>query len=293
MSRLDVLKTYKLYIGGQFPRTESGRYYKACNPKGDVLVNMCLSSRKDLRNAISAARKAFEGWSEKSAFNRSQIIYRIAEMMEGRKAQFVEELIQMGSSRKKAEEEVQLSIDRCVYYSGWCDKYAALFSTVNPVATAHFNFSVPEPMGVVGILAPENSGLIGLVSCLLPAIAGGNTTVVLASESRPLSAITFAEVLATSDLPGGVINILTGSSKELLTHFASHMDVNAIVYARGDDHEWKKIQELSALNVKRPFYLKEDWTKTESQNPYFILDLQEIKTTWHPVEKIGISGAKY
>jgi acyl-CoA reductase-like NAD-dependent aldehyde dehydrogenase len=293
MPRLNILKTYKIYIGGQFPRTESGRYYELLNKKSETIANVCLSSRKDFRNAVVAARSAFGGWSGRAAFNRSQILYRIAEMLEGRKTQFVEELVLQGVSKAAAEKEVLQSIDRLVYYAGWCDKYSALFSSVNPVASSHFNFSVPEPTGVVSVIAPENSGLLGLVSVVAPIICGGNTCVVLASNSLPLSAITFAEVLATSDLPGGVVNILTGTSKELHSHFSSHMDVNAIVYCRENKEEAKVISENSSLNVKRSFNWNKDWNKEENQDPYLILDLQEIKTTWHPIENIGIGGAKY
>lgn len=293
MSRIEILKTYKLYIGGQFPRTESGRYYALTNKKNETLANVCLSSRKDFRNAVVAARGAFGGWSGRSAFNRGQILYRIAEMLEGRKAQFIEELLQQGESKALAEKEVLTSIDRLVYYAGWCDKYQQLFGSVNPVASSHFNFSVPESMGVVSILVPEKPSLLGLVSLIAPCIAGGNTCVVLASEKLPLCAITFAEVLSTSDLPGGVVNILTGTSKELHTHFSNHMDVNAVVYAREEAQEQKTIAENASLNVKRCFMWNKDWFKDESQNPYLIMDLQEIKTTWHPIEHIGTSGAKY
>lgn len=293
MERLNVLKTYKIYIGGQFPRTESGRYYEIADKRKKVIANMCLCSRKDFRNAVVAARGAFGGWSGKSAFNRSQILYRIAEMLEGRKAQFVEEMELQGLTKKAAETEVKQSIDRMVYYAGWCDKFQQLFGSINPVASSHFNFSVPEPTGVVSMIAPEKSALLGLVSIIAPAIAGGNTCVVLASENMPLCAITFAEVLATSDLPGGVVNILTGNTKELLSHFASHMDVNAIVYARNSKDEIKLIGENVPMNVKRSFYWDKDWNKDEHQNPYLIMDLQEIKTTWHPIENIGVGGAKY
>lgn len=293
MARIEVLKTYKIAIGGQFPRTESGRYYPLTGTNGTPLANVSLSSRKDFRNAVVAARGAFGGWAGRAAFNRGQILYRIAEIMEGRKGQFVDELVLQGSSRAAAEKEVTRSIDRLVYYSGWCDKYQQSFGTVNPVASSHFNFSVPEPTGVVAIVAPEETGLLGLVSVIAPCIAGGNTCVVLASEHRPLSAITFAEVLATSDVPGGVVNILTGTSKELLSHFASHMDVNALVYCRHDDAEKKMIVQQGAGNVKRTMVWAKDWTKDEQENPYLILDLQEIKTTWHPIENIGASGAKY
>lgn len=293
MERIPVLKTYKLYIGGQFPRTESGRYYELKDKKKKLLANMCLSSRKDFRNAVVAARGAFAGWSGRSAFNRSQIIYRIAEMLEGRKAQLIDELVQQGSTPVQAKNEVVASIDRLIYYAGWCDKYTQIFSSVNPVASSHFNFSVPEPTGVVSVIAPEETSLLGLVSVITPVIAGGNTCVVLASETKPLCAITFAEILATSDLPGGVVNILTGTSAELHSHFSNHMDVNAIIYCRKNKDEIKAIGENASLNVKRTFYWNKDWTKAENQNPYLILDLQETKTTWHPIETIGVGGAKY
>lgn len=293
MSRIEVLKTYKLYIGGQFPRTESGRYYTLMNAKKEVIANVSLSSRKDFRNAEVAARSAFAGWSGKTHFNRGQILYRVAEMLEGRKEQFVNELVQQGLTKKQAEIEVQLSVDRWVYYAGWCDKYQQMFSTVNPVSSSHFNFSVPEPMGVVSIVASEKSSLLGLVSVIAPVIAGGNTCIVLASEKMPLCSITLGEVLATSDLPGGVVNILTGTSEELHSHFSSHMDVNALIYCRNKKEEIKTIGENASLNVKRVFYWDKDWTKADSQNPYLIQDLQEIKTTWHPVENIGTSGSKY
>jgi acyl-CoA reductase-like NAD-dependent aldehyde dehydrogenase len=293
MSRLTILKTYKIYIGGQFPRTESGRYYELKNKNKQTIANVCLSSRKDFRNAVVAARTAFSSWSGKSAFNRGQILYRIAEMLEGRKAQFIEELILQGITLKAAENEVQQSIDRLVYYAGWCDKYSALFSTVNPVASSHFNFSIPEPTGVVAVIAPEKSALLGLISVISPIIAGGNTCVILASESLPLCAITFSEVLATADVPGGIINIITGTSAELYSHFSSHMDINAIVYCRENKEEIKSIEQNASLNVKRSFIWNKDWKHDENQNPYLILDLQEIKTTWHPIENIGIGGAKY
>lgn len=293
MSRIEVLKTYKLYIGGQFPRTESGRYYPLMNAKKEIIANVSLSSRKDFRNAEVAARSAFAGWSGKTHFNRGQILYRVAEMLEGRKEQFVNELVQQGLTKKQAETEVQQSVDRWVYYAGWCDKYQQLFSSVNPVSSSHFNFSVPEPMGVVSIIAPEKQSLLGLVSVIAPVIAGGNTCIVLASEKMPLCSITLAEVLATSDLPGGVVNILTGTSDELHSHFSSHMDVNALIYCRNKKEEIKVIGENASLNVKRVFYWDKDWSKADSQNPYLIQDLQEIKTTWHPVENIGTSGSKY
>lgn len=296
MPRTEILKTYKIFIGGQFPRTESGRYYQfvgAKNLSPLPKANICLCSKKDFRNAEVAARNAFAGWSAKSAFNRSQILYRIAEMLEGRKAQFVEELIQQGSTKKQAEQEVVLSIDRLVYYAGWCDKYMQVFSSVNPVASSHFNFSVPEATGVVSVIAPEETSLLGLVSVVAPIIAGGNTCVVLASETKPLCAVTFAEVINTSDVPGGVVNILTGNTKELLQHFSSHMDVNAIVYCRNNKDEIKLLSENASLNVKRVFIYNKDWSKPENENPYLILDTQEIKTTWHPIENIGSAKTGY
>lgn len=292
--RLEVLKTYKIYIGGQFPRTESGRYYVATNSKKEKLANVCLGSRKDFRDAAVAARNAFGGWSSRAAFNRGQIIYRIAEMLEGRKAQFIDELIKQDSSRAQAENEVNLCIDRLIYYSGWCDKFQQLFSTVNPVASSHFNFSVPEPMGVVAAITPQNSSLLGLVSLIAPIIAGGNTCIVLASNTKPLCAVTFAEVLNSSDLPGGVVNILTGKVSELVPYFADHMDVNATLYCEADADTQKLIKEKSALNVKRVvLYDKVKWTDAGGQSPYFIMDLQEIKTTWHPIENIGGAKAGY
>lgn len=293
MSRIEVLKTYKLYIGGQFPRTESGRFYPLMNSKKEIIANVSLSSRKDFRNAEVAARSAVAGWSGKTPFNRGQILYRIAEILEGRKEQFINELVAQGLTKKQAEAEVTLSVDRWVYYAGWCDKYPALFSSVNPVSSSHFNFSVPEPMGVVSIVAPEKSSLLGLCSVIAPVIAGGNTCIVLASEKMPLCAVTLGEVMATSDLSGGVVNILTGTSEELHAHFSSHMDVNAMIYCRNNKEEIKRIGENASLNVKRVFYWDKDWSKDDSQNPYLILDLQEIKTTWHPVENIGVSGSKY
>lgn len=293
MSRIPVLKTYKIFINGQFPRTESGRYYELKSKAGKSLANVCLSSRKDFKNAQVAARAAFSSWSSRAAFNRGQILYRIAEMLEGRKAQFAEEMILQGIAKSSAEKELALCVDRLIYYAGWCDKYQQLFSTVNPVASSHFNFSVPEPTGVISAISPDDSTLLGLVSIMAPIIAGGNTCIILASTKFPLCSITFAEVLATSDLPPGVVNILTGESEELHVHFSSHMDVNAIVYCRNSKLEIKNIMQNCSLNVKRYFQWSKDWSKKENQNPYLILDLQEIKTTWHPVENVGSAGTKY
>jgi acyl-CoA reductase-like NAD-dependent aldehyde dehydrogenase len=290
MERLEVLKTYKIYIGGQFPRTESGRYYIVREKKGNSLANVCLSSRKDARNAVLAARKAFGSWSEKSAFNRSQILYRIAEMLEGRKEQFIGELMKQGSTQKAAEKEVELSIDRIVYYAGWADKFQQIASSVNPVSSSHFNFSVLEPTGVVGVICPQNTSLIGLVSLIIPVITGGNTLVALASESLPLCSITFAEVLNSSDVPGGVVNILTGTQKEVATIFASHMDVNALV---GNTNDLNSMSELAVDNLKRLVSFDADWMKSESQGLNYVTDIQEVKTTWHPIENIGGATSSY
>lgn len=284
MNRLDIQKTYKLYIGGKFPRTESGRYYPINNGKGNLIANICLASRKDFRNAVVVARKAQSSWAKMSALNKGQVLYRIAEMLEGRKEQFIAELITEGETVKNAKTEVNNAIDRLVYYAGWSDKYQQIFSAVNPVASPHFNFSNVEPVGVVSIIAPEKQSLLGLVSVMAPAIVGGNTVIILASETKPLSAISFAEALNSSDVPGGVVNILTGKREELITHMASHMDVNAIVYCGKDEKHIKSISELASNNVKRVvFYNTEDWTSTECESPYLIEQMQEIKTTWHPI----------
>lgn len=292
--RLEVLKTYKIYIGGQFPRTESGRYYTPENKSGKKLANVCLCSRKDLRDAVVAARSAYGSWSNRAAFNRGQILYRMAEMLEGRKAQFVEELVMQDSAKAAAEKEVNLAIDRLIYYAGWCDKYQQLFSTVNPVGSPHFNFSVPEPMGIAGIIAPQDSSLLGIVSVIAPVITGGNTCVVLGSQEKPLCAITLAEVLHASDLPGGVVNILTGKPEELNPWFAGHMDINAVISCDENPEVQKLIREKSVANLKRVFfYDKRKWTGGEGESPYLILDTQEIKTTWHPVENIAGAGGGY
>jgi len=279
------MKTYKLYIGGKFPRTESGRYFAVHNKKEELLANMCLASRKDFRNAVVAARKAQSAWQNTTALNKGQILYRIAEMLEGRKDQFIKELEIQGTSTKKAKEEVAAAIDRLVYYAGWSDKFQQIFSAVNPVSSAHFNFSTPEPMGVISIVAPESQGLLGLVSVIAPVIVGGNTSVVLASNSMPLSAISFAEVLHSSDVPPGVINILTGEREELVSHMASHMDVNAIIYSGNSEDEIKNVSELSSQNIKRVvLYKKNDWLGDHNESPYFIEKTLEIKTTWHPTK---------
>ncbi len=285
MSRIDIQKTYKLYIGGKFPRTESGRYFALHDKKGKLIANMCLSSRKDFRNAVVVARKAQSSWADTTAMNKGQILYRIAEMLEGRKEQFINELQIQGSNHKNAVQEVEASIDRLVYYAGWSDKYQQIFSAVNPVSSAHFNFSAPEAMGVVSVIAPEEQGLLGLVSVIAPILTGGNTAIVLASKSLSLSAISFAEVLNSSDVPPGVVNILTGEREELISHMASHMDVNAIVYCGNHGDDIKQIGELASNNIKRVIlYKKKDWSGDYGQSPYFIEKTLEIKTTWHPTK---------
>ncbi len=283
-ARVPVAKTYKIYIDGKFPRTESGRYFTLEDDKGRVIANVCRGSRKDFRNATVAARKAQAGWAGVNAYLRGQILYRIAEMLEGRREQFIAELKLQGMTRRAALNEVDASIDRLIYFAGWADKYQQVFSAVNPVASSHFNFSVLEPTGVVSIIAPDESGLLGLVSNVAPTIVGGNTCIVLASESMPLSAVSFAEVLHASDVPAGVVNILTGLRSELTEQFASHMDVNAVVFCDGKRDTAKMIQELAADNIKRVVARGDiDWHSDSSQHPYLIRDTQEVKTTWHPI----------
>jgi len=280
MPRVPVAKTYKMFIGGKFPRTESGRYDPLTDKAGNLIANVSRGSRKDFRNAVVAAHAAQPGWAKASAYLRSQILYRAAEMLEGRSAQFVEELKLQGSTAAAATREVEAATDLLVHYAGWADKYQQIYSTVNPVASPHFNFSVPEPVGLVAAVAPEKSGLLGLVSVIAPIITGANSCVVLASHSAPLCAVTMAEVFATSDLPGGVVNLLTGRRDELLPTIASHMDVNAVLLCSDDAGEKKLLQTDAALNVKR---VSIQPNSPLEGSPYHILDFSEIKTTWHPV----------
>ena len=283
-ARVPVAKTYKIYIDGKFPRTESGRFFALEDKDGNVLANICRGSRKDFRNAVVAARKAFTGWSAASAYLRGQILYRIAEMLEGRKEQFIAELHLQGQSKRRAQKEVDAAVDRLIYYAGWSDKYQQIFSAVNPVSSSHFNFSVLEPTGVVSVLSPDDSGLLGLVSNIAPAIVGGNTCVALASEKMPLCAVSFAEVLHASDVPAGVVNILTGYRQELTGQFATHMDVNAVIVCDDDAQVAKDVQYQAADNIKRVIERPAtDWSKDAAQNPYLIKDTQETKTTWHPI----------
>ena len=283
-NRLQVAKTYKLYLGGAFPRTESGRTIKVTDAKGNLVANACRASRKDCREAVVAARGAACGWAGRSGYNRGQILYRAAEMLEGRSEQFVEELGFGGATAAQARREVAASVDRLVHYAGWADKYHQIFGTVNPVASSHFNFSIPEPTGVVVIIATQSAPLLGLVSMIAPAIAGGSAVACLASESFPLPAITFGEVLHASDLPAGLINLLTGHRDELIPPLSSHMDVNALVHADLDDKRRKRVEEDASLNLKRIIRRRvTDWLSGDVDGPYPILDLQEIKTTWHPI----------
>ena len=262
MTRLPVAKTYKLYLGGAFARSESGRTYEI---EG---ANVARGSRKDVRDAVRAARAGLPNWAGMTAYNRGQVLYRIAEMMEGRRAQFVEV--------SGSEEEVDEAIDRWIWYAGWADKLAQILGSSNPVAGSYFNFTIPEPMGVVGVVAPEELALLGLVSRLAPVIVSGNTAVVLASERRPVAAITLAEVLATSDVPGGVVNVLTGQKEELSPVLASHMDVNALDLA-GIDGDRAELERLAAENVKRVV------RNGDGQSPWHAAAYLELKTVWHPI----------
>ncbi len=285
--RLDIKKTYKLYIGGKFPRSESGRYLPAKSPDGRHLDNFAHASLKDFRDAVVAARAAVDGWGKASAYNRGQILYRAAEMLQNRAAELVAEIARStGVSATKAKREVTMAIDRLVYYAGWTDKYQQVFGSVNPVASSHFDFTTPEPTGVVVVLAPDEPSLLALVSLLAPVILSGNTAIVIPSEKFPLPAATFAEILATSDLPGGVVNILTGKRAELLPHIAGHMDVNAVVNGVDDAELRAKLQAGTAINMKRfskRALAPADWSTAKAEDPYWILDTVEFKTAWHPI----------
>ncbi len=286
-TRLDVRKTYKLYIGGKFARSESGKSLPAHGPDGAHLDNYCWASRKDFRDAVTAARAAFDGWSKATAYNRGQILYRAAEMLEGRREDLAREVSRShGVPMSKARTGVATVIDRLVHHAGWTDKYQQVFGSVNPVATPHFNFTTPEPMGVVVVLAPDIPVMLPLVSLLAPVILSGNTAVVLSSEKAPLPALTFAEILATSDLPAGVVNILAGPRKELVPHIASHMDVNAIVDGAGVPELSAQLRAGVATNLKRYIHRplgEGDWFTAKAEDPYWILDTVEFKTAWHPI----------
>ena len=285
-ARLRVQKTYKLFIGGKFVRSESGRVAPALS--GDlVLANFARASRKDFRDAVAAARKAQAGWAKTSAYLRGQILYRAAEMLEMRRPELETELSRAGKGKNgQGAEEASLTIERLVHYAGWTDKFSQTFSAVNPVASSHFNFTMPEPTGVVVVVCPNEPPLLALVSLVAPVILSGNTAVVLTSSTQPLPALTFAEIIATSDLPGGVINLLSGDPAELASHMASHMDVNAIVDASDDEKVAAALQQGGGFNVKRyvPRALqRSDWRGAAAENPYWILDTVEMKTAWHPI----------
>jgi acyl-CoA reductase-like NAD-dependent aldehyde dehydrogenase len=284
---LDVRKTYKLYIGGSFVRSESGKYLPARSASGALLDNYSHASRKDLRDAVTAARAAAGGWASKSAYLRGQILYRAAEMLQNRAGELTRELVRSTDARPaKARAEVALAIDRLVYFAGWTDKYPQIFGSVNPVASSHFNFTTPEPTGVVVVLAPDEPALVSLVSLVAPVILSGNAAVVLASERHPLPALTFAEILATSDLPGGVVNLLAGKRADLATHIAGHMDINAIVDGSGIADLGATLQAGTAFNLKRyssGALAPADWFTALGEDPYRILDTVEFKTAWHPI----------
>jgi len=286
-SRVDVRKTYKLYIGGAFPRSESGRSYVVNDSKGRFLANASYASRKDARDAVQAARKAFGGWSTRTPYNRGQVLYRVAEVLEGRRTQFLDEVQRSeGLAKRQAEAAVDMSVDRLVWYAGWADKIAQVVGGTNPVAAPYFNFSVPEPTGVVAVLAPQRSSLFGLVSVVAPVVLTGNTCVVTASADRPVPAITLAEVLATSDVPGGVVNILTGSLADTAPWLASHMDVNAVdlTGAAGDADHARQLEEAAAENLKRVRRApaaEPDWT--EEPGLERMTAFLETKTVWHPI----------
>lgn len=292
--RLSVFKTYKLYVGGKFPRSESGRVYEVTDSKDNWLANVPLSSRKDARDAVVAARKAFGGWSGATAYNRGQILYRIAEMLEGRREQYVREVADAeGLSKSKAAAQVDAAIDRWVWYAGWTDKIAQVVGGGNPVAGPFFNLSSPEPTGVVAVLAPQKSSFLGLVSVLAPVIATGNTAIVVASEKSPLPALSLGEVLATSDLPGGVVNVLSGRTAEIATPLAAHQDVNAIDLAGADDVLAKELEIAAADNLKRVLRPQpvDDWAAAPGIDR--MTAFLETKTVWHPTGSLGASGSSY
>ena len=276
--RLEVNKTYKLFIGGAFPRSESGRTYEINSQSGDFVANACLASRKDLRDAVVAARSAQPKWSSATAYNRGQILYRIAEMLEGRKDQLTHEISYVdGVSKSAANDEVIKAIDRWVWYAGWSDKLSSIAGSTNPVSGPFYNFTIPEPLGIVGVIAPESSALLGLVNALAPIIVSGNTVVALANSRNPLPAITFAEVLATSDIPAGLVNILTGKKQELAPWYASHMDIDGLDVSDVEEPLLADIKIAGAENLKRIHSF------SDSASPARILAFMEAKTIWHPI----------
>lgn len=291
MSHLAVSKTYKLFIGGAFPRSESGRTYPARDKKGNFMANAALASRKDLRDAVVAARKGYIAWSKATAYNRGQVIYRIAEMLEGRRTEFVELImISTGASSKDATGEVDAAIDRLVHYAGWTDKLASVMGSANSVSSPYFSYSTPEPTGVVGILAPPNSALLGLISVISPVITGGNACVVIAAEPDPCVAITFAEVVATSDVPGGVVNMLTGKITKLAPHLAAHADVNALDLTGAEPKLRKSLEQAAAETVKRVYVPKGEPDFKAAPGTARLRAFLEIKTVWHPTGALSLSG---
>jgi acyl-CoA reductase-like NAD-dependent aldehyde dehydrogenase len=276
--RLDVKKTYKLFIGGAFPRSESGRTYEVKSAKGAFIANPSLASRKDLRDAVVAARAAHGGWSSATAFNRGQILYRIAEIMEGRTSQFIDEIVALeGVTPAAAKKQVEQAIDLWVWYSGWCDKIGAIYGSTNAVSGSFYNFTIPESLGVVATFAPEKQSLLGAVQALAPILAGGNTAILIASEKYPLPAISLSEVIGTSDVPGGVVNILTGSSAELAPWIGSHMDIDGVDASGLNKAQEKELRIAGADNLKRIHTFK------ESASPQRVLSFMENKTVWHPI----------
>jgi aldehyde dehydrogenase (NAD+) len=288
---LAVSKTYKLFIGGGFPRSESGRTYQARDRKGNFMANAALASRKDLRDAVVAARKGYTAWSKATAYNRGQVIYRIAEMLESRRTEFAELImISTGASREDATAEVENAIDRLVHYAGWTDKLAAVMGSANPVSSPYFCYSAPEPMGVVGVLAPTGSPLLGLISVIAPVITGGNACVVIAAEQDPCVAIAFAEVAATSDVSAGVINILTGRTSELAPHLAAHADVNALDLTGSDPELRASLERAAAETVKRVYVPKGEPDFAAPPGTARLRAFLEIKTVWHPTGALSLSG---
>ena len=291
MSHLAVAKTYKLFIGGAFPRSESGRSYSVHDAAGDFLANAALASRKDVRDAVLAARKWYGSWSKATAYNRGQVIYRVAEMLEGRSREFAELImLSTGATKAAAAAEVEAAIDRLVHYAGWTDKLAAVLGSANPVSSPYFSYSAPEPTGVVGVLAPQGSPLLGLVSVIAPVITGGNACVVIAAEQDPCVAISFAEVVGTSDVPGGTINILTGRMAELAPHLASHADVNALDLTGADPELRLGLEQAASDTVKRVYVPKGTPDFAAAPGIARLRAFLEIKTVWHPTGALSLSG---
>ncbi len=285
MSRLPITKTPKPYVGGAFIRSESGRTFAVKDAAGNFFANIPQCTRKDLRNAVEAAAKAGPGWAKRTAYNRGQILYRLGEMLEARRQEMIDVHVQLGGPKGPVTKAIDTAIDRLIYYAGWADKYEQLLGNVNPVASPHFNFTVTEPMGVIGVIAPDFPPLLPLISLIAPAIVSGNTVVALASEQVPYPAVLLGEMLATSDLPGGVVNILTGFRKELVPTFATHTHLRAIVGAVGADD--RKALELGAAeSVKRTHFVPAEgvnWLDDSAQSLFAIRDTLESKTTWHPI----------